>query len=146
MVVTLACESTARVTMAEAAASPADPISIIRSKRFIGLLVLAAVVGVLASLIAWGFLELIFNLQTWVFTDLPEGLGYDSAPLWWSLPVLAIAGLVTAFAIVRLPGRGGHVPAEGLNPAPTQPIEVPGVVLAALASIGLGLVLGPEAR
>jgi H+/Cl- antiporter ClcA len=117
----------------------------IPTRRFIGLLVLAAVVGVLASLIAWGFLELIFNMQTWVFTDLPEGLGFDSAPLWWSLPILAVAGLVTAFAIVRLPGHGGHIPAEGLSAAPTQPIEVPGVVLAALASIGLGLVLGPEA-
>ena len=45
----------------------------------------------------------------------------------------------------RLPGRGGHVPARGLNAAPTQPIELPGVILAALASIGLGHVLGPEA-
>ena len=42
--------------------------------------------------------------------------------------------------------RGGHIPAEGLNPAPTQPIELPGVILAgARAAIGLGIVLGPEA-
>ncbi len=109
------------------------------------MLLLAAVVGVVASLVTWGFLELVFHVQQWVYTDLPRGLGYDTTPLWWSLPVLAIAGLVTAFAVVRLPGHGGHIPAEGLNPAPTQPVEVPGVVLAALASIGLGIVLGPEA-
>jgi H+/Cl- antiporter ClcA len=131
--------------MTEPPASSPDPASILRSKRFIPVLVLAAVVGVVASLIAWGFLELLHNLQTWVFTDLPDGLGFDSTPLWWSLPVLAIAGLITAFAIVRLPGQGGHVPAEGLNPAPTQPIELPGVIVAATATIGLGLVLGPEA-
>src|SRR5204862_7400883 len=43
------------------------------------------------------------------------------------------------------PGTGGHIPDAGLNPAPTQPIELPAGVLAALASIGLGAVVGPEA-
>lgn len=109
-------------------------------------LILAAVVGVIASLVAWCFLELIFYIQRWVFTDIPHDLGYEhGTPLWWYLPVLAFAGLVTAFAIVRLPGHGGHVPADGLSASPTQPIELPGVVLAAIASIGLGLVVGPEA-
>ena len=81
-----------------------------------------------------------------MFDDLPRGLGYDNgAPRWWSLPACALAGLVTAFAIVRLPGRGGHVPAKGLAVTPTQPVELPGVVLAAVATLSLGIVLGPEA-
>jgi H+/Cl- antiporter ClcA len=46
---------------------------------------------------------------------------------------------------VRLPGNGGHNPAEGLKTATTRPVELPGVMLAAIATIGLGLVLGPEA-
>lgn len=116
-----------------------------RSRRFLGLLALAAITGVVASAVAWGFLELVVHMQPWAFTDLPEGLGFDSPPTWWPLPVLALAGLGTAFAISALPGVGGHIPAEGLNPSPTQPIELPGVVLAAVASIGLGVVLGPEA-
>lgn len=132
--------------MTDSTDSPApDPASVLRSKRFLGLLAVAAPVGVVAALVAWGFLELIFHMQEWVFTDLPEAFGYGSPPLWWSLPVLAVAGVLTAAAIVRLPGTGGHIPAEGLNPAPIQPIELPGVVLAGLASIGLGVVLGPEA-
>jgi H+/Cl- antiporter ClcA len=109
------------------------------------LLVLASLVGVVVSIAAWAFLELVYYIQQWVFTDIPEELGFDSTPLWWYLPVLAIAGLVTAFAIQVLPGQGGHIPAEGLNAGPTEPIEVPGVIVAALASIGLGLVIGPEA-
>jgi H+/Cl- antiporter ClcA len=110
------------------------------------LLALAALVGVGVSLAAWCFLEGIHQIQYGAFTKLPKELGYDDgAPLWWSLPVCAVGGLVTAFAIVRLPGKGGHVPAHGLVPSPTMPIELPGVILAALASVGLGLVLGPEA-
>lgn len=124
----------------------ADPASTLRSKSFVAVLALAAIVGVIASLAAWCFLELIFYLQRWVFTDIPHDVGFDhGAPLWWYLPVLAFAGVVTAFAIARLPGNGGHVPAEGLKASPTQPVDLPGVLLAAIASIGLGLVVGPEA-
>ena len=50
-----------------------------------------------------------------MYEKLPHDLGYDTAPVWWPLPWLALAGLLTAFAIVRLPGHGGHVPAEGLK-------------------------------
>jgi H+/Cl- antiporter ClcA len=131
-------------TPAQPAPQP-DPMSIIRSGRFVVVLVLAAIVGVIASGVAWGFLELIYYTQKWVYTELPHDLGFDSTPTWWSLPVLAIAGVVTAFAIVRLPGTGGHIPADGLKSDPVQPIELPGVVLAAVASIALGAVIGPEA-
>src|SRR5436190_13193168 len=131
--------------MTETAASPGDPASIIRSRRFVVLLVLAALIGVVASLAAWCFLELIHQIQVGVYTDLPKDFGYDTAPDWWSLPVLAVAGVVTAFAIVRLPGRGGHRPPNGVSGGVTQPVDLPGVILAALATIGLGVVLGPEA-
>ncbi len=107
----------------------------------------AAIVGVVVSLAAWCFLELIHQTQTGVFTDLPKDMGYHSAPAWWLVLVLAIAGLIVALAIERLPGRGGHVPAHGLavGGPPVQPIDLPGVILAALASVGLGTVVGPEA-
>ena len=58
--------------------------------------------------------------------------------------MLGLAGVVTALAIDRLPGTGGHVPAKGLVASPSQPIDLPGIVLAGLASIGLGLVIGPR--
>jgi H+/Cl- antiporter ClcA len=131
--------------MPESAGSP-DVTAILRSRAFIGLLLLAAIVGVVASLAAWGFLELVHQVQVGVWDKLPDLVGYDDgAPLWWAVPVLAIAGAVVAVAIVRLPGEGGHVPAEGLKTGVTQPIELPGVLLAAVAGIGLGVVLGPEA-
>ncbi len=126
-------------------APPGDPAALIRTRGYRVLLILAAVIGVLVSLASWAFLQLIFEMQDWVYKDLPSGLGFTTVPTWWPLPVLAVAGVVTAFAIERLPGHGGHVPADGLKAGPpTQPVDLPGVVLAALASVGLGLVLGPE--
>ena len=111
------------------------------------LLLLVAVVGVAVSLASWCFLELIHQIQQEVFVHLPHALGYSSQPRWWPLPVLPIAAFITAIAIAKLPGRGGHIPADGLatgGPPPTIP-DLSSVLLAALATIGLGLVLGPEA-
>ena len=129
-----------------ASAAPADPSSLLRTKNYRVLLVLAAVIGVLVSLASWGYLELIHYLQLWVYKDLPSALSLAPVPSWWPLPVLAVASIPIAFTIARLPGGGGHKPAEGLKAGPpTQPIELPGVLLASIASIGLGMVLGPEA-
>jgi H+/Cl- antiporter ClcA len=119
-----------------------------RSKPYVVLLVIVAVIGVIVSLAAWCFLELVYQTTQEVYTHLPHALGYDNgAPVWWPLPVLAITGVIVALAITRLPGNGGHIPAEGLKTGggPAQPIDLPGVLLAGLASISLGAVVGPEA-
>ena len=116
-----------------------------RSKSYRVLLVLAAVIGVLVSFTSWCFLELVHWIQQEVYKTLPSGLGLNPVPWWWPLPVLAIAGLLTAVAILRLPGRGGHIPYEGIKAGIAQPADLPGILLAALATLGLGLVLGPEA-
>jgi chloride channel protein, CIC family len=98
------------------------------------------------SLASWCFLELVHAIQTWAFKDLPSSLGFHTVPTWWPLPVLVIAGVIIAFAIVRLPGHGGHEPWKGLSGGgPTQPVDLPGVMLAALASLCLGMEVGPEA-
>jgi H+/Cl- antiporter ClcA len=128
--------------MADAGA-PAGPRP--RPAMLLALLAVAAIVGLVVSFASWGFLEGVHQIQEGVFVDLPRDVGYDDgAPVWWPLPVLALAGLVAAFAIERLPGHGGHSPAGGLATGTTRPIELPGVVLAAVATIGLGVVLGPE--
>jgi len=121
-----------------------DPAALIRSRDYRRLLVVAAVIGVLVSLVSWGFLELIHYIQEWVYKDLPDWLGFTGVPTWWPLPVMVVAGLLTAFAVLRLPGRGGHVPYQGLSGGMTRPVDLPGILLAGLASLGLGLVLGPE--
>ena len=77
------------------------------------LLVLAALVGLLVSAASWCFLEGVHELQVWVYDDLPGEVGYHAVPVWWPLPWVALAGLLTAVAVVRLPGHGGHVPGGG---------------------------------
>ena len=131
--------------VADLSAEQAD--ATIRSKQYIGLLIVAAVIGVIASLAAWCFLEGIHQLQQELYVHLPDGLGYESGPpTWWPLPILAVGALIVAASITRLPGNGGHIPAEGLSAGGlSSPNVLPGVILAGLATIGFGLVLGPEA-
>jgi H+/Cl- antiporter ClcA len=121
-----------------------DPRAIVRTAAYRRLLVVAALVGFVVSLAAWAFLTLVPWIQDTVFINIPGALGFSPAPWWWPLPVLAIAGAITAFAITRLPGNGGSVPALGFGSGTTEPADLPGIVLAALATLGLGLVLGPS--
>lgn len=121
------------------------PETTIRSPAYRKLLVLAGGIGLLVSFASWAFLELTHALQVLAFETGPELLGFSAAPWWWLLGLLALAGLLVGYAIDRLPGHGGHEPLEGLaGGPPTPPAALPGVLLAALASIGLGFVLGPE--
>jgi H+/Cl- antiporter ClcA len=127
--------------------TPRDPHALLRSRGYLGLLVLAAALGVPVSAAAYGFLQLVGYLQGEVFTHLPSGLGFHGPPPWWPLPLLAVAGLLVAPVIRFLPGKGGHSPADGFKSgegAPT-PVQLPGVLLAALATLTFGVVLGPEA-
>ena len=110
------------------------------------LLVLAAIIGAPVAVLAYFFLKLVAELQKYLYQTLPGELGFGHEPLWWPLPLLMLAGLIVALTIRYLPGTGGHKPAEGLKMAGRpRPIELPGVAIAALATLGFGAVLGPEA-
>lgn len=123
-----------------------DPLATRRSKGYVRLLVLAALVGVPVAGVAYGFQQAIRLLQGWLFTDAPAALGLDPVPEWWPVPILALSGVLVALAIERLPGTGGHEPAAGFHTAgPLPPRELWGVAAAAIASLGFGVVLGPEA-
>lgn len=89
-----------------------DAVAVIRSKAYIAALVLAAIVGIPISAIAYGFLALVAALQHFLFSQLPNLVLGSPAPA-WPLPWLVLCGLLTALTIRYLPGDGGHSPAFG---------------------------------
>ena len=90
------------------------------------------------------FLVLLQEATDVVWHDLPDAAGWDEVPWWYLLAVPTAAGALVA-AAMRLPGRGGHSSVKGLSVHPLLPGQLPGALLAALASLVGGLVLGPEA-
>jgi hypothetical protein len=73
--------------------APADPLAPLRSRRYVGLLLLAAVLGVVVAAAAYWFLALIAAIQKWVYTKLPGQLGFHRVPAWWPVLPLVLAGL-----------------------------------------------------
>ncbi|MFH8802063.1 chloride channel protein [Streptomyces sp. NPDC017936] len=108
-------------------------------------LVFCALIGVPVALLAFWFLAGLHELERLLWSDLPERLGWDTPPWWWPLPLLTLGGLAVGLVVRHLPGAGGHVPALGLHAPGTTRAALPGVVLAAAASLPLGATLGPEA-
>jgi H+/Cl- antiporter ClcA len=110
------------------------------------LLVFGALLGVPVAAVAYFFLKAIEESQHYLYTSLPGDLGFHGEPTWWPLPVLALGGLVVGLAIRYLPGTGGEKPAEGFKASgPISPTWLPGIVVAASATLACGAVLGPEA-
>ncbi|WP_433505367.1 chloride channel protein [Pseudonocardia halophobica] len=139
-------DEAARTGTTTGTAAPQSPEDVLRSAGYTRLLILAAIVGAPISAAAYFFLQLVSGLQSWTYTDLPRALGFATAPVWWPFPLLAVAGLVVGAVIRYLPGQGGHSPADGFKTGHVPvPRDLPGILLAALVGLGLGVVLGPEA-
>jgi H+/Cl- antiporter ClcA len=133
--------------MTDTAPAPTpNPAEILRSPAYVGLLVVGAVVGIPVALVAYFFLAAIAEVQEYVFTTLPDQLGFDAEPAWWPILPLTLAGLLVALAIQYLPGDSGNKPAEGFkSDGAVPPINLFGVFAASFATLSLGVVLGPEA-
>jgi H+/Cl- antiporter ClcA len=112
---------------------------------YLRLILLGAVIGAPAALVAAGFLALVHELEDWLWHDLPDALGH-SAPPWYLIIGLPVVGATFVVLARRsLPGDGGHSPLDGIGGKPTPISHAPGVALAALASLAFGAVIGPEA-
>ncbi|WP_144124630.1 chloride channel protein [Catellatospora sichuanensis] len=120
--------------------------ALVRQPEYLRVLGIAGLLGVPVSLVAFGFLAVLHEAEHRLWHDLPHALtGRDLPPWWWPLPLLALAGLGVGAVARWAPGHGGHTPADGMGGAPPRPSELPWVLVAALISLPLGAVLGPEA-
>jgi H+/Cl- antiporter ClcA len=112
--------------------------------EYLRILVVAALLGVPVALASAAFMSATHGLTTLVWTTVPDSAGWTTPPGWYVLAVPALAGLLVAVAL-RLPGHGGEPAVKGIALEPLSPVQLVSALLAALASLGLGLVLGPEA-
>lgn len=115
-----------------------------RAVSYLRTLVYAALLGIPVALAAVLFQTAIHDVEHVVWDVVPEELGWSEPSGWYVVLVPGVAGLLVAAAL-RLPGRGGHSPLEGLGMEPVGSVDLLSILPAALASLALGLVLGPEA-
>ena len=126
--------------------APADAAALLRSGSYVVFLLLGAVIGVPVATVSYFFLKAVDVAQRFVFTSLPGHLGYSTAPEWWPLAPLFVSGVLVALSIRYLPGTSGHKPTAGFKSSGViAPVDLYGIVIAALATLCLGVVLGPEA-
>ena len=108
------------------------------TKRPLPAMLIAAVVSLALGYVV---LEAVNAGIAFVWESVPEN--WDSTPAWYVIGVLLIAA-VLVYVVRRFVGDTGHSPLGGIKVSPLSPKEYLGAILAILASLWGGIVLGPE--
>ncbi len=111
--------------------------------QILRLLPAAAIVGVVGAIAATAFLWFVEEAQHTVFHRIPDALGLDGTPWWWTAVLLMLGATLVAVAR-RMPGHTGSGPLTGFHFDTPLP-SVPSILVAALATLIFGFALGPEA-
>lgn len=102
----------------------------------------AMLVAAATSLVlGYGVLEIVNTGIAFIWEQVPST--WDTTPAWYVMGVLLIAA-VLVYVIRRFVGDTGHSPMGGIKISPLKPSEYVGAILAILASLWGGVVLGPE--
>ncbi len=128
----------------DAAPTSAPAPSSTDQRRYLITLLLAAALGVPAAIGALLLTTGLHGLEDLLWTELPDAAGWSEPPAWLVILIPMVGGALVAAAL-RMPGGGGHEAINGLSTDPTPLAHLPGLLLAAFASISFGLVVGPEA-
>src|SRR4051812_17928643 len=65
------------VTSTTTPPAPTDPRELVKAKSYVVLLVIGALIGVPVAAVAYFFLKIVEEAQTYLFTTLPNDLGFD---------------------------------------------------------------------
>ena len=109
-----------------------------QTKRPFPAMLTAAVIGLVLGYVV---LELVNAGISLIWETIPES--WEDTPAWYVFGVLLIAA-VLVYVIRRFVGDTGHSPIGGIKVSPLTPKEYLGAILAILASLWGGIVLGPE--
>lgn len=123
---------------------PAAHQPVVEPRVMLRLTALGALLGLPVGIVSYLFFVAVHELEGLLWDDLPDALGLD-APPWYLVVGLPVVGGALVWCARRLPGDGGHSPIEGLSMTAVHPRDAASVVLAALATLPFGIVLGPEA-
>ena len=109
-----------------------------QTKRPLPAMLMAAVISLV---LGYFVLELVNAGISLVWETIPET--WERTPAWYVVGVLLIAA-VLVYVIRRFIGDTGHSPLGGIKISPLTPKEYLAAILAILASLWGGVVLGPE--
>jgi H+/Cl- antiporter ClcA len=108
--------------------------------------VVALVIGVASALSLLVFEGAAHRIEHLLWHRLPDALDVGHGAGWWTFAVMTIGGLIVGVVLHVAPGHGGHDPAtESLFGDPISLRAVPGLLIAALITLSIGVSMGPEA-
>lgn len=108
------------------------------ARRPLPAMLIAAVISLVLGTIV---LEIVNAGIITIWETIPEN--WTTAPAWYVLGVLVISAFAV-FVIRKYVGDAGHSPIGGIKVSSITPREYVGVILAIIASLWGGMVLGPE--
>jgi len=118
----------------------------LRTRTYLGLLLLASGIAVVIALATLAFLGAYSGLRDVVWEEIPDALDVDPYS-WYALAVTTVGGLAVGLLLLVVPGHGGPGPAQGhgigMEQVPAS--HAAGMVLVSLVSLVAGASLGPEA-
>lgn len=107
-------------------------------RRPLPIALLAAVIGLVVGIVV---LEAVNAGIDLLWITIPEQFG--TTPFWYVVGMLLASGALV-YVIRRYVGDNGHAPIAGIAVSPLTPQQYVGVILAILATLWGGAVLGPE--
>jgi len=118
----------------------------LRTRTYLGLLLLASAIAVVIALATLAFLAAYSGLHEVLWEEIPSALDVDPYS-WYALAVTSVGGLLVGVLLRVVPGHGGPGPAEGhgIGMEQVPPSHAAGMVLISLVSLSAGASLGPEA-
>ena len=99
------------------------------------------VAGVIGLVFGYVVLEIVNAGIAYIWETIPSG--WETTPIWYVVGILVMAA-VLVYVVRTYVGDAGHSPLAGIKVSSLTPKEYLGAILAILASLFGGVVLGPE--